>query len=160
MQKQRVAFGFSLVELILVMAILLALTVPIYLRWFGSSMMLTSQTQILANNLRYTQNLSMTQHQRFSLVIISETSYKIQDAAGQAVKNLLDDEVVTLTSGVKFDPFEDMIKEITFSSTGVPFILDRNSLSVPLTTPAELPLTLNGRTTVVTVNPATGMVTP
>lgn len=158
MQRERAIFGFSLVELILVIAILSILAVPIYFRWSGSFMTLTSQAQILANNLRYTQNLSMAQHQRFSLVRLSATSYQIQDAAGQAVRNPLDSEIVTLTSGVTFGTFQAIANRITFSSEGVPF--NDSATPAPLITTAELPMILDNRTEVVTVSPETGMVTP
>ncbi len=158
MEKVANISGFSLIELVMVMGILLALAIPIYFRWSSGAITLYSQAQLLANDIRYVQNLSMTKHQRFSLVKTSATTYQIQDATGNIVEDFLGREVITLTSGVTFGAFQTITNGITFSSEGVPY--DDSTDSLPLVATAVMPLLLGSHRIDVTITPETGMVIP
>lgn len=159
MERLNKNWGFSLLELIVVLLILGILATTTYFKWSKSPFDLYSQVAMLANDVRYAQNLSMSRNERFCLAITSTNTYQIQNSSGNPVANANNNTTATLMSGVTFGTPTNIISKITFNTTGIPYT-DTASPVIPLTANAIIPLTANGQTTNVTIDPTTGRVTP
>lgn len=158
MERLNKSYGFSLIEMIVVILIMVILAITAYFKWSQYAIALSAQTIQLADDVRYTQNLAMSQNQRFRLAITSSTTYQIQNGSGTAVaKPLCSSTTINLTNGVIFGTTTGITSKITFNNQGVPYA---DSSTTPLATTAIIPLTASGTTMNVTIDPTTGRVTP
>lgn len=157
MERLLKARGFTLIELVIVIIILAVLAVVTYFKWSSTSLNLPSQAALLATDIRYTQNLSMTQHQRFRLAITSSTTYQIQNGSGVAVTIPTRGTTTTLASGITFGARTTITNKIIFNAEGIPY---DDSPEVPITANAVIPLVSGSETINVTIYPETGRVTP
>lgn len=151
-------YGFSLVELVVIILILGIISTTLYFKWSDSPFNLYSQAAMLANDIRYTQNLSISKNQRFRLVKTSTNTYQIQNSAGTPIIKPMDKSAtVTLSSGVTFGTLTGITSKIIFNAQGIPY---SDNPETPLTQTAVISLTSGGTTTTVAIYPETGRVTP
>jgi len=154
----RKQFGFTLLELVFVLILMSILSVGIYLKWPGSIINLGGQAYQLADDLRYTQTLSMTTGQRYRLVKTSANTYQIVNFAGTAIKLAMGNTSVTLNSGITFGTLTNLPNSLVeFDGLGGPY----TTATVPgtaLTSIATIPLTAGSDTVTVNITPETGRV--
>jgi MSHA pilin protein MshC len=148
--------GFTLIELIIVIMVLAIVSVYCSVL-FTNKPNLYAQAKLLADDLRYTQSLSMTHDQRYRFVKLSSTSYTIQNSSGTSI--IMPDEAnsVSLNSGITFGTLTGFTNTIVFDSRGVPYA---DSSTTPMSATATIPLNSGSQTISVTINPETGMVSP
>ncbi len=146
--------GFSLVELIIVILLLGVLGIFFSIIWSDTSVGLDAQTSLFASDLRYAQNLSITQHQRFRLTIISSNQYKFQNGSGVDVIIPNRSNPIELEEDITFSSLPT--NKIIFDSKGRPYDANSN----PLITATIFQLTADGDTSNVTIYPETGRIIP
>src|SRR5688500_2844705 len=117
-----VVAGFTLIELISVVVIIGALSTAVFIKWPSFSINVPAQAAQLANDLRYTQSLSLSQGQRFRLVISSATTYQILNSSGVAILNASGNTTTTLGTGISFGTLTNLPNNlVAFDSRGVPY---------------------------------------
>lgn len=135
--------GFTLIELAVVIIVAIVF-LAIEIKW-GTVTNITAQAIQLADDIRYTQNLSMARNQRYKLVT-SSSGYVIQnDSSG------VTEYSVALGSGITETSYT-----IIFTTEGIPLDASSN----PLTSTATITLNTSEQTSAVTITPVTGRVTP
>src|SRR6195256_7007815 len=77
--------GFTLRELIIVMVIVGIISAIALSRTSNDPVMLSTQVDQLAGDIRYVQTLAMTQSQRYIVSFPSASSYRFLDSAGNPV---------------------------------------------------------------------------
>lgn len=135
--------GFTIIELIVVISIVSIIYGVAAMKW-GSMGNLNAQAMQLANDIRYTQSLSMARNKHYRL-ITSQLSYIIQDENGYKEYEVFLGSKISATSCT-----------ISFNTKGIP--LDDNGL--PIDTVATVILSAPGQSINITITPTTGMVTP
>jgi prepilin-type N-terminal cleavage/methylation domain-containing protein len=152
--------GFTAIELIVVVVVIAIFAVYVTLKGLlvpGTN--LKAQANLLASDIRYAQNLSMTAGQHFSLVIINNKSYKINNGSGTAIAMPAGSDSVTLGNGITFDTITNLPNNlITFDSQGTPYT-DAAATQL-LSANALLTLIAGNKTVVITITPSTGSVMP
>lgn len=149
--------GFTLIELTCIIIILGLLSVSIFISWPGTQINVVAQAQQVANDLRYTQSLSMTKNQRYRLVIASSTTYQIVNGSGSAILSPLGSTTTTLNRGLSFGSLINLPNSlVAFSSDGTP---QTNTSGTNLSSTASIPITGGGNTATITIAPQTGRVT-
>ena len=150
--------GFTLIEMVIVIIVLGILLTGVYLKWPAATINLGGEAAQLANDLRYTQSLSMTKGQRYRLVIVSTTTYQILNASGTALMNAVGGTTTTLNHGITFGTLGNLPNSlVVFDGEGIPYS-DTASPGTPLTATATIPLTASGSTTTISIAPQTGMI--
>lgn len=139
--------GFTILELIIVMVILGIISFTVFVKMPGISINLDTQAERLANDIRYTQNLSMARNQHYRLVFDTlASSYSVQDSTGNTDYSVTLEPGTTLTSPIEM---------IIFNTKGIPYTDD----TTPLTSTVTISLTSDGITSSVSITPNTGRVT-
>src|SRR5258708_35706091 len=77
--------GFTLRELLIVLVIVAIISAVALSRTSNDPVMLSTQVDQLAGDIRYVQTLAMTQGQRYIVSFPSATSYRFLDSAGNPV---------------------------------------------------------------------------
>jgi len=151
--------GFTLIEVIIVIVIVSILAVAPFVSMPGSGLNLSGQAQLLANDIRYTQSLSMTKAQRYRLVITAgSNSYQILNTAGTAVRLASGNTIATLNSGISFGTLTNLPSSlIAFDGDGIPYTTT-GSPGTALSANASIALQSSGSTTTVVITPLTGKV--
>ena len=145
--------GFSLVEVVVLMAVMVLLVWVALPRSFASDVKLHAAARQLQSDIRYAQELAMTRGQRHRVLFYS--------ASNPSPTNRY--EIVTVTSGPVVHPLtRDSSFVVDFNSTpwaGVQvdstLTLEFDSLGRP---DAGKTISLNGGGKVITVDPETGKV--
>ena len=164
--RQARSAGFTLTELIvmmLVIAIISAIALP---RMGNAPVLVSTQAEQLAGDMRYVQTLAMTQGQRYIISFPSATSYRFLDVTGNPVVHPVTGSNAAITLGANVTlalqtPIAPPGNALGFDGLGVPY-----SVSMPaatfngaLTQPATIKLTKDTETRSVTVTQETGRVT-
>jgi len=145
--------AFTLIELVVVMVIVGVIAAVTLIKWPGSSLMLEQQADRLKHDIRYAQNLSMTQGERYAFIKTASNTYQIQNTAGSVLI-----ETITLGSGITFSSLINLPNNlVAFDSKGTPYT-DAGSPGTALATTASIILTQNGQTQTITITPETGYV--
>ena len=151
--------GFTLIELAMTITIIGIVAAAISVAWPNFSISTTAQTELLANDIRYTQNLAMAKAERHRLVKISANSYQITNSAGAAIILPSGSSVVIFNSGVSFGAINNLPNNlIAFDNKGIPYV-DTGSPGTALGMAATIALVGNGITKIVSIYPSTGWVT-
>jgi len=159
LSKDNKTKGFTLIELIIVVVLLIALAAVVSIR-FTKSPNLNAQAELLANDIRYARSLSMSLGQRYRFVKLSDTSYTIKDSSNINVTMPNGNTLVTFdsSSGIKFGTISGFTNSVVFDTRGTPYA-DQNS--TPANTTIIISLTQDGsQTASVTINPETGWISP
>lgn len=158
MEKTIGCSGYTLIQLVIVIIILSILAITFIFKWSNTSFSLGAQAALLANDIRYTQSLAITQNQRFSLVINTSTkSYQIQNELNQPVTISTRGNTIYLSNNISFGVITTITNKIIFNTKGIPY--DDYPVT-PLTQTATISLTSRGQTQTITIYPETGRVTP
>lgn len=148
--------GFTLIELIFVIAIIAIASVVVVPRWNASSQRLEYEARRVLNDVRYAQAMSMLTGQRYRFVRASSTSYQITDEDGVAVLLPRGSSTMVLTSGVTFGTFSNLPSNlVVFNSLGVPY----TTTAIPgaaLASTASIPLVSGSQTRTINISPETG----
>ncbi|MDP3704839.1 MAG: hypothetical protein Q8R24_02880 [Legionellaceae bacterium] len=144
--------GFTLIELVMLITVLLILSVTAWVRMPSVNFFQSySFSNILLYDLNLTKTLSMSLNQRYRL-IIGSSSYQIQDQNGVALLNPeTNSSVVSYPTGVTITP----TTTIVFDSLGQPY----NAVgTTALTTTLTLTVSASGTTQTISVSPQTGFI--
>jgi prepilin-type N-terminal cleavage/methylation domain-containing protein len=157
--------GFTLRELIIVMVIVGIISAIALSRTSNDPVMLSTQVDQLAGDIRYVQALAMTQGQRYIISFPSATSYQFLDSGGTAVVHPVNgsNAAITLGSGVTltltFTPAGG--NALGFDGLGIPYSVTTPAFNGPLTAAATVALSKGSATPQsVTITHQTGRVTP
>lgn len=154
--------AFTLIELIVVVAIISILATIAVTRWPGSRINLNAQAQQLASDIRYTQTLSMSRAQDFQLNFLSSSSYSITANDGTPVNNIITGQTTTVllatpATTITLPPTNLPNNLISFDSSGIPYT--DSATTTALNSAAVITLTSGGQTTTITIQPQTGRIT-
>ena len=145
-----------------VIAIISAIALP---RMGNAPILLSTQAEQLAGDIRYVQTLAMTQGQKYIISFPSATSYRFLDSAGNPVVHPVSGSNAAITLGANVTlalqtPIAPPGNALGFDGLGVPY-----SFSMPaatfgaLTQPATIKLTKDTENRSVAVTQETGRVT-
>jgi prepilin-type N-terminal cleavage/methylation domain-containing protein len=159
------AGGFTLRELLMVMAVLAIISAVAVSRTGNDPILLSTQTEQLAGDIRYVQALAMTQGQRYSISFPSATSYQFLDASGNPVVHPANGSTaaITLSAGatLALQATTPAGNALGFDGRGVPYsVTTPATFNGPLTAVATITLTKGGASDTATVTQETGKVTP
>lgn len=148
--------GFTLIEIVIVIAIIFVLAVVAMPKWSIGAFNLGGQVSQLMSDLRFAQNLAMTKGARYYWIKTSGNTYQIRDSAGNPVQLAFGNTTVTLSSGITFGSLVNLPNAlINFDGQGVPYT-NLSSPGTKLSATAQIPLTVNSTTLTVSVSPTTG----
>jgi len=160
-QKPR---GFTLTEVVMVMVVIAIISVIALPRMGNAPVLVSTQAEQLAGDIRYVQTLAMTQGQKYIISFPSATSYRFLDSAGNPVVHPVSGSNAAITLGANvtlaLQTTTPIGNALGFDGLGVPY-----SFSMPaatfgaLTQPATIKLTKDTENRSVTVTQETGRVT-
>ena len=160
--------GFTLVELIVVMLVLGILAAVFIPRSNNSAIILSTQAEQLAADIRYVQSLAMTRGwsgvspsaPRRYRINYTATSYYFTDASGVAVTHPSGtSSSIAFAGGVSISPFPAPIlvsNVIAFDGRGTPYV--DPSASSALAAMATISMVSGGSTRAIQIFPGTGLV--
>jgi len=127
-------------------------------------LMLSTQVDQLAGDIRYVQALAMTQGQRYIISFPSATSYRFLDSAGNPVVHPANgsNAAITLGAGVTVAlATAPAGNALGFDGRGAPYsVTTPATFNGPLTAQATITLSKGGANQQITVASETGKVTP
>ena len=156
--NRRLSKGFTLSELVIVLALVSVLAVSVLTQWPGRALNLDGLAHQLAGDIRYVQSLSMTRGQRFRInfSVGPPASYSISDRTGAT-------PVAHPVVGVASVPIETSVTMTTsntllvFDGKGTPYS-DGALPGTPLGGDATVTLSHGTDSRMVTVSRETGRV--
>lgn len=147
--------GFTLVELIIVLAIFTIIGVVLTIKWIGLGVNVNAQAVVLADDIRNTQTLAMSRSERYRLTQLSASSYQIYNST-----NVLH-ATVNLAPNIVFGAFTNLANNsIIFSSNGTPFVGNVFPGTLLVTNASISLVATDNSVATVTINPFTGSVVP
>lgn len=156
-EVRRKNYGFTIVELIVVLSIVAIVAAMLSARWVtGPSV--DAAVSNLVSNIRYTQNLAMTHGKRFRLTLSLPSSYAITTTSGTPVSEPASGQTtITLPTGTSISAVSNLPSNlIAFDGRGKPYT--DSSATAALTTAATISISGGGVTRTITISPNTGQV--
>lgn len=148
--------GFSLVELLLVVAVLAILAVNVMPKWPAIGLNVNYQAMQVLNDIRYAQALSLTTGNLYAWVKLSSNTYAIYSEGLTPIILPNGDTVATLDANTTFGTLTNLPNSyIVFNSTGTPFVTNIAPMT-PLASTATIPLVSGSVTSTVQINAVTG----
>lgn len=151
--------GFTITEMVIVIVISAILAIAILTKWSYFSTSLDAQATLLANDIRYTQNLSMSKNERFRLEIdTANNNYLIRNSAGIAIQLPNGNTVASLPYLISFGSLTNIINgTIIFNARGIPYT--GSGAGTIITAPATITLQNNsGDSKTIQIAPRTGSI--
>lgn len=149
-------YGFTLLELILVILIVGVLAVTTTPKWTSSSQSLQYQARSVLNDIRYAQAMSLTSGERYRWVRTSTTTYQVTNESGSPILLPNGSATAILTNGISFGSFTNLPSNlIAFDTQGAPY----TTSSLPgtaLASTATIQLISSSTTQSITITPTTG----
>lgn len=152
--------GFSLMELVIILVLVGILAALPFYNWPGTIINIGAQARQFADDIRYTQSLSMSKAERYRIVKLSNTSYQITNSTGTPITFPSGSTTMTLNSNLSFGTWNNLTNNlIAFDSRGTPYL----STGTPGTalvagTTYSIIITGGGNTKTIVITPITGMV--
>ena len=165
MENQLRSLGFTLVELIVVMLVLGILAAVFIPRSANDAIILSTQAEQFAADIRYVQSLAMTQgwsgvSARRYRINYTATTYNFTDVSGVAVPHPSGTPgSIAFTGGVSISPFPAPAlpnNVVSFDGLGRPYT-DAGAAAL-LASTATISLVSGGSTRAIQIFPETGMV--
>ncbi len=156
--------GFTLLEIIIVLMIVGIISAIALARVGNDPVMLSTQVDQLAGDIRYVQALAMTQGQRYR-INLSATGYTLTlaDAGGTLVPHPVTGSTAQTNwnSGVTvaLPPTNLPNNLVAFDGRGIPYT-DNLATAAPAASTASITLSKGGVSQSITITPQTGRVTP
>jgi prepilin-type N-terminal cleavage/methylation domain-containing protein len=158
--------GFTLTELIMVLAVVAVISAIAVSRMSNDPLLVATQAEQLATDIRYVQSLAMTQaattpaQSRYRINFVSASTYTFTMADGTAVPHPVSGSTAAtaLGSGVTMTlPPAGLANSLVgFDGRGIPYT--DAAVATALGATATITLTKNAATRTVTVAPQTGLV--
>ena len=154
---RRIARGFTLVELIVVIVVLSILYFTLML-YPGTLLNVAPVAQQFAQDIRYTQNLAMTRGQIFYLSIDSAKTYSIHNSTGVAQTHpYTHSTTLTLGNKLTFSSITNLPNNvISFNTQGYPYT--DITATTPLSGIATICFQLGSEGKCIAISPGTGYV--
>jgi prepilin-type N-terminal cleavage/methylation domain-containing protein len=151
--------GFTLVELVVVILIIAVLSVEVMTQSTTTvtPMMLSAAASQVADDIRYTQALSMFSGQRYYYSDVSVNQYSIQNGSGTAIVLANGSKVATLPAGVVFSSATNLSTVLGFTGRGAP-ITDTSGTLLTATATITISSTSGAYTQTLTISPITGRI--
>lgn len=150
--------GFTLIELAITLGIISIVAAVLFVTWPSFTVNLDAQATLLADDIRYAQNLSVSRSERYRLVKTSADSYQITNSSGVAVVLPSGGSTTTLGGGISFGAIANLPNDlIVFDSKGVPYT-DTSNPGTTLSATATIVLTAGGNIKTISIAPETGWV--
>jgi prepilin-type N-terminal cleavage/methylation domain-containing protein len=148
--------GFTLIEIVVTILIISVLAVAAYTQLSSVALNAGSLAQQVANDVRYTQALSMYTGQRYYLMGLSSTSYEIANGSGTPVTMATGGSVFNFPAGLAFGSSVNLPNGIIgFTGRGIPITDTSGTL---LNSTAQILIVGGSTTMTISVSPVTGRV--
>jgi type II secretory pathway pseudopilin PulG len=149
--------GFTLIEMVVIILIIAILSVEVITQSTSTVTPLTvsGAASQVANDIRYTQALSMFSGQRYYLVSTASNQYAIQNGSGTGIPLANGTLVATLPAGVVFGGTTNLSNLIGFTGRGIPITDTSGTL---LTAAATVLITSGAYSNTITISPTTGRI--
>ncbi len=150
--------AFTLIELVIVMAILGIIGSVVLVRWPSDTVTLEAQAQQMVNDIRYIQFLAHTRNKSYRINFISSSQYTFTETDGTTAVNhpATENNVITLASGITLSNSGLPGNFIVFNRKGVPYT--DAGVTTALSGNATITLTGSSGSRTVTISSETGKV--
>jgi prepilin-type N-terminal cleavage/methylation domain-containing protein len=153
--------GFTLMEILMVLVVAAIVAVIVLPRMENDPLLVATQAEQLAGDIRYVQSLSMSQGQRYLLRVLSSTTYELEVKGGAQIPHPTGvPSPITLGSAVTMSAVPTTASCpsgcIGFDGQGIPY--SDLTVSTALASAATITLTGNSTIRIITVSPETGRV--
>jgi len=151
-----------MIIVLVIVGIISAIALP---RMGNEPVLVATQAEQLAGDIRYVQTLAMTQGQRYIISFPSATSYRFLDSAGNPVVHPVNgsNAAITLGSGVTLalQTTFPTGNALGFDGRGVPYsVTTPATFNGMLTAQATITLSKDAASRSITITHETGRVTP
>lgn len=148
-------FGFTFIELIVVILIISVLVAYAVVQSPTTTLNLSYQARMVLADIRFAQGLSLATGQRYRWVRESTTTYSVQNSAGTRIRVPSGCTTCVLGTGITFGTLTNLPNNLlVFNSQGFPYT-DTATPGTALSNTATINLT-GGGTSGILIQPGTG----